>query len=50
MTTSAGTDITPREPASLPELRATNQGVASSLQSILSDNTRRVSRPCRPSP
>ena len=42
MTTAAGTDIMPREPASLPELRAADQGVASSLESVLADNTRRV--------
>ena len=44
MTTAAGTDIMPREPASLPELRAADQGVADALDSVLSDNTRRVYR------
>ena len=34
--------IIPREAASLPALRAADQGVASSLESVLSDNTRRV--------
>ena len=42
MTTAAGPNIVPREPASLPELRAADQGVADSLESVLSDNTRRV--------
>ena len=42
MTTAASAHIVPREPASLPELRAADQGVASSLESVLSDNTRRV--------
>ena len=42
MTTSAGTQIVSREPASLPALWAADQGVASSLESVLSDNTRRV--------
>ena len=42
MTTAAGTDIMPREPAFLPELRAADQGVADALESVLSDNTRRV--------
>ena len=32
----------PREPASLPELRAADQGVADALESVLSDNTQRV--------
>ena len=34
--------IVPREPTSLPALRAADQGVASALESVLSDNTRRV--------
>ena len=34
--------IVPRPPASLPALRAADQGVASALESVLSDNTRRV--------
>ena len=42
MTTAASPDIMPQEPASLPELRAAYQGVASSLEAVLSDNTRRV--------
>ena len=42
MTTTAGTDIVPREPASLPELRVADQGVAEALESVLADNTRRV--------
>ena len=42
MTTIAGAPVVPREPASLPELWAADQGVASSLESVLSDNTRRT--------
>ena len=42
MTTIADQQIVPREPSSLPELRAADQGVAQSLESVLSDNTRRV--------
>ena len=42
MTTAAGAQIVPREPASLPELRAADEGVASSLESVLADNTHRV--------
>ena len=42
MTTTASADIVPREPASLPELRAADQGVAEALEAVLSDNTRRV--------
>ena len=42
MTTSAGAPVVPRGPASLPELRAADQGVAQSLESVLSDNTRRT--------
>ena len=42
MTTDADPQIVPREPASLPELRAADQGVAEALESVLSDNTRRV--------
>ena len=34
--------IVPQEPASLPELRAADQGVADALESVLSDHTRRV--------
>ena len=43
MTTAASDpQIVPRQPASLPELRAADQGVADSLEAVLSDNTRRV--------
>ena len=42
MTTSAGAPVVPHQPASLPELRAADQGVAESLESVLSDNTRRT--------
>ena len=42
MTTAASTQIVPRPPASLPALRAADQGVADALESVLSDNTRRV--------
>ena len=42
MTTAAGPQIVPRPPASLPALRAADQGVADALESVLSDNTRRV--------
>ena len=43
MTTTAGSlQIVPRQPASLPALRAADQGVANALESVLSDNTRRV--------
>ena len=42
MTTTAGPDIIPREAASLPELRAADQGVADALESVLAGNTRRV--------
>ena len=43
MTTAASDpQIVPREPASLPALRAADQGVASALESVLSDNTKRV--------
>ena len=41
MTTTAA-HVVPHEPASLPELRAADQGVAQSLESVLSDNTRRT--------
>ena len=34
--------IVPRQPASLPALRAADRGVADALESVLSDNTRRV--------
>ncbi len=42
MTTPADRQIVPREPPSLPELRAADQGVADSLESVLADHTRRV--------
>ena len=43
MTTAAtGPQIVPRPSASMPALRAADQGVADALQSVLSDNTRRV--------
>ena len=42
MTTAADPQIVPRQPASLPALRAADQGVADALESVLSDNTRRV--------
>ena len=42
MTTAADLQIVPREPSSLPELRAADRGVADSLESVLAGNTRRV--------
>ncbi len=43
MTTNvAGQQVIPRQSPTTPELRAADQGVASSLESVLSDNTRRV--------
>ena len=42
MTNNADPQIVPRPPASLLELRAADQGVADALESVLSDNTRRV--------
>ena len=42
MTTAVDPQIVPRQPASLPALRAADQGVAAALESILSENTRRV--------
>ena len=42
MTTAADRQIVPHHPASLPELRAADRGVAASLESVLSDNTRRT--------
>ena len=42
MTTAAGHQIVPHQPESLPALRAADQGVADALESVLSDNTRRV--------
>ena len=42
--TTAATDpqVVPRPSASMPALRAADQGVADALESVLSDNTRRV--------
>ena len=42
MTVISDTQIVPRPPPSLPELRAADQGVADALESVLSDHTRRV--------
>ena len=42
MTTTADPQIVPRPPAFLPALRAADQGVASALESVLSENTHRV--------
>ena len=42
MTTAASTQMVPRQPAAAPALRAADQGVASALEAVLSDNTRRV--------
>ena len=42
MTTAASHQIVPRPPVSLPALRAADRGVADALESVLSDNTRRV--------
>ena len=42
MTTTAGQELVPHQPPSLPELRAADRGVTSSLESVLSDNTRRT--------
>ena len=42
MGTAAGPQIVPHQPASLPALRVADQGVASALESVLSDNTNRV--------
>ena len=42
MTTAASTQIVPLEPASLPALLAADRAVADALESVLSDNTRRV--------
>ena len=37
MTTTTGARIVTREPASLPQLRAADQGVADALESVLAD-------------
>ena len=43
MTAAAGSlQIVPQSPPSAPAIRAADQGVASALESVLSDNTRRV--------
>ena len=42
MTTAAGAHIVPQEPAQLPELSTAGQGMASSLELVPSDNTRRT--------
>ena len=42
ITTAADPQIVLRQPASLPALRAADPGVADALESVLSDNTRRV--------
>ena len=42
MTTTADLQIVPQEHTSLPELRAADQGIAQSLESVLADNTRRT--------
>ena len=42
MTTTLGQELVPHQPPSIPALRAADQGVASSLESVLSDNTHRV--------
>ena len=42
MTTAPDPQIVPRPPAAAPALRAADRGVASALEAVLSDNTRRV--------
>ena len=42
MTTTADPQIVLRQPPSAPALRAADRGVADALESVLSDNTRRV--------
>ena len=42
MTTAADPPIVPRPPAAAPARRAADRGVADALESVLSDNTRRV--------
>ena len=41
-TIAAGQELVPHQPPSIPELRAADQGVAASLEAVLSDNTRRT--------
>ena len=40
--TTAAAQIVPGQPASVPELRAADRGVAEALEAVLSDNTRRA--------
>ena len=42
MTTTVGQELVPHQLPSLPELQAADQGVASSLEAVLSDNTQRT--------
>ena len=42
MTTAPDPQIVPHPPAAAPALRAADRGVASALEAVLSDNTRRV--------
>ena len=42
MTTAASSQIVPRPPAAAPALCAADEGVASALEAVLSDNTQRV--------
>ena len=42
MTTTVGQELVPNQPPSIPALRAADQGVAQSLESVLADNTRRT--------
>ena len=42
MTVISDTQIVPRPPPSLPELRAADRGVADALEAVLADNARRV--------
>ena len=42
MTTASDPQIVPRPPAATPALRAADRGVADALESVLSENTRRV--------
>ena len=42
MTTTVGQELVPHQLPSLPELRAADRGMAQSLESALSDNTRRT--------
>ena len=42
MTTASDLQVVPHQPSATPALRAADQGVASSLESVISKNTRRV--------